>query len=188
MPDNAARRHFGAPATWREAVYACTRQPITALAGIDEHRDLSIARRLSGNGAYLRWRDRVAKGGLRDGDQDASNILHDKAPEGRKGRIRKRQLSIDDAIRIQESSGPERPTIEKFRFAAMTITRRASILSYLPRTPESRSSNSVLVRQSTKLDVKREVKWERDSLRGTRDHGALLGGALALSLDHSLVL
>ena len=170
-------------------MYACTRQPITALAGIDEHRDLSIARRLSGNGAYLRWRDRVAKVGLGDGDQGASKILHDKAPEGRKDRIRKRQLSIDGATtRIQESSGPERPTIEKLRFAAMTITRRASILSYLPRTPESRSSNSVLIRQNTVLDVKREVKWERDSLRGTRDHGALLGGALALSLDHSLVL
>ena len=210
MPDTAARRP-GAPATWREAAYTCTRQP---LADLDELRDLSIARRLSANGVYLRWRDRVAEGG---GDQAASKIPHDEAPEGRKDQIRKRRssllssaMAIGGAIRIQKSSfssfpGPVRPSIEELsRAAAMTITRRSSIaathgpdsaralpssaITHLPRTPEPGSPNESFPWKNTKLDVKREVKWERDSLRGTRDHGALLGGALARSLDHSLVL
>jgi hypothetical protein len=40
----------------------------------------------------------------------------------------------------------------------------------------------------TRLDVQREKKWLRDSLRRdslTRDHGVLLGAAWALSLDHT---
>jgi len=56
--------------------------------------------------------------------------------------------------------------------------------------PPSLDKFCPLTRQSTKLDVAREVEWVRDSLREatvSQDHGVLLGVALAFSLDHSLV-
>jgi hypothetical protein len=43
------------------------------------------------------------------------------------------------------------------------------------------------MRQSTQLKVQSEVAWVRDSLRFTSDNGVMLGAALALSLDHSVV-
>ena len=118
----------------------------------------------------------------------------------------RRALSIDGALRT-------RLKIEDFiNSAATTITRSAgssfasSAKKHLPPSPGAESPNSQfefrrtqqdlppalnpfcpIQRQNTKLDVTREVEWVRDSLRETADQGVLLGAALALSLDHSLV-
>jgi len=57
------------------------------------------------------------------------------------------------------------------------------------RAPRSIHPLRSLKRQSTlQLEKKSELEWTCDFLRSASDDGVLLGGALALSLENSLVL
>ncbi|KAJ1489120.1 hypothetical protein T484DRAFT_1937740 [Baffinella frigidus] len=169
--------------------------------GLDEApqglKDSPRRKRLSVDGAHLR-------GNGRDDDPAAG-----KAPEGLKERIRRRIRSVDGALQAGASSGERlaksrsRSSTEESLSPSSPIEtlRRSSVAS--PKIPSPRnwgvfvSSGKKhlplalfpLKRQNKlKLEAKSEEEWRRDSLRDTTDHGATLGGALAVSLEHTMVL
>jgi len=152
-----------------------------------EDSPLPRRRRLSATSTEAPSMDDVPRGGLRDVSDTRvyAPQIRDRlgTTTSTKKHLPRTPASLHPNSEFDFRRAPRQPCDSQS--GQMTRTMALAVTRLQRSTHPLRS----LKRQSTlQLEKKSELEWNRDALRGTKDQGVLLGGALALSLESSLVL